>query len=360
MKAIARRKVLFVATGILPLLTGHWLISQSETNSDTTSSMPSLQSAGLKLMRDTSYALGTNISVTVVHEDDRVAKAAISSALSEVHLIDRLMSIYRPDSQVSQLNRSGSLDAPHPYSIEVLAQTQMFSRLSEGAFDITVQPLWQVYARAQEKGQLPNSEAIALAQQKVNWRDLDISAKRIRFTKPGMAITLNGIAQGFAADRVLAVLKGYGIENALFDTGEIGCWGQKPSEQPWTVGVQNPRDPNACIGSIQPQNCFVATSGDYASTFSQDYQHHHIFDPTTGESPRELSSVTVLAPTGIEADGLSTAILVLGVEKGLALAKRIRGVEAIATCKDNRILATENFPLMAGKYQQQSTKSFLT
>jgi thiamine biosynthesis lipoprotein len=161
-----------------------------------------------------------------------------------------------------------------------------------------------------------------------------------------VAITLNGIVRGFAANRVLAVLRSYGIENALFDTGEIGCLGQKPAKQPWTVGVRDPRSSNTYLGKIQSQNCFVATSGHYASTFSQGYRQHHIFDPTTGKSPSELSSVTVLASTGMEADGLSTAILVMGAEKGLALAKRIQGVEAIATLKDSRILVTKNFSLM--------------
>lgn len=153
--------------------------------------------------------------------------------------------------------------------------------------------------------------------------------------------------QGFASDRVLTVLKNYGIENALLDTGEIGSLGQKAAGMPWKVGIQNPRQPHAYLGFVQPQSRFVATSGDYATTFSPDCINHHIFDPNTGKSPQELSSITVLATSGIEADGLSTAAFVLGAEKGLALIKSIPHTGAIATLKNGRILTTDNFGLIS-------------
>lgn len=341
MNSIARRKVLMMSAGAIMMLCGRGLINRM--NESQTSFIP-LEKTGLKLVRDTSYAMGTNVSITAVHEDVNLAKSAIAAALREVHRIEQLMSIYRPESQVSQLNRQGWLDAPDRDLLKVLHNAQNLSELSAGAFDITVQPLWEVYAQAEKLGKLPAAEAIDRARKLVNWKNLEVSPKRIQFTQPGMAITLNGIAQGFASDRVLTVLKNSGIENALLDTGEIGSLGQKAAGIPWKVGIQNPRQPHTYLGFVQPQNRFIATSGDYATTFSSDCINHHIFDPNTGKSPQELSSITVLATSGIEADGLSTAAFALGAEKGLALIKSIPQAGAIATLKNGQILATENFP----------------
>ncbi|MCU0544178.1 MAG: FAD:protein FMN transferase [Oscillatoriaceae cyanobacterium Prado104] len=344
MNSIARRKVLMASAGAIVMLCGRGLINR--LGGKQTSFIP-WEKTGLKLVRDTSYAMGTNVSITAVHEDVNLAKSAIAAALREVHRIEQLMSIYRPESQVSQLNRQGWLELPHPDLVKVLHGAQNLSELSGGAFDITVQPLWEACAQAEKLGKLPEGEVIDRARQLVNWNNLEVSAKRIQFIQSGMAITLNGIAQGFASDRVLAVLKNYGIENALLDTGEIGSWGQKAAGIPWKIGIQNPRQMNANLGFVQPQNQFIATSGDYATKFSEDCINHHIFDPHTGKSPQEFSSVTVLASSGMEADGLSTAAFVLGAEKGLALIKSIPQAGAIATLKNGLVLATDNFPLIS-------------
>jgi thiamine biosynthesis lipoprotein len=258
--------------------------------------------------------------------------------------VDELLSIYRPDSQVSRLNRAGSFADPHPYFVEVLKRSKEISELSDGAFDVTVQPLWQLYAAEKAAGRIPDASAIEHARQSVDWRKLEVANDLVRLRGRDMAITLNGIAQGFAGDKVLAALRSHGICHALVDTGEIGALGRKSDGKPWTVGIQHPRRDDAYVGLARLEGGCLATSGDYVTTFTPDRAQHHIFDPATGHSPVEFSSVTVFAPTGTDADGLSTAVFVLGIEKGFALLEQIPGAEALAVRKDGEVLATPGFP----------------
>jgi thiamine biosynthesis lipoprotein len=210
---------------------------------------------------------------------------------------------------------------------------------------VTVQPLWQLYAAAQKTGQLPDAAAIQQARRAVDWRNVEIAREGIRLKAPGTAVTLNGIAQGFAADRVVAVLRKHGIEHALVNTGEIGTVGGKPDGESWTVGVQHPRRAEAYAALANIAGRCMATSGDYATYFTPDHSAHHILDPATGRSPMQLASVTVLAPTGVEADALSTAIFVMGVGKGLALAQSTPGIDVLFAMKNGRTLATSGFRL---------------
>jgi len=180
----------------------------------------------------------------------------------------------------------------------------------------------------------------------VDWRQVEVGPRRISL-RPGMAVTLNGIAQGFAADRVREVLRAHGVRHALVDAGEFHGMGRKPDGDAWRVGVQHPRRPDAWAALAALEDRFLATSGDYATPFSDDFKSHHIFDPSTGRSPEELASATILAPSGLEADALSTAVFVLGGRKGLALAASRPGVDALLIRKDGTELRTPNFPGVA-------------
>jgi len=155
---------------------------------------------------------------------------------------------------------------------------------------------------------------------------------------------LNALAQGFAVDRVLAVLRSHSIQHALVNTGEIGAIGRKETGEPWTVGIQHPRQPDAYVALASLVDCCMATSGDYAARFSDDYVRHHIFDPANGKSPKESASVTVTAPAGLDADGLATAILVLGRDKGLKLLRTFPKAEAFLVFKDGQTVSTPGFP----------------
>lgn len=296
------------------------------------------------LHRGAALAFGTTISISVVHDDAELAARAIADGLHAAQQIDRLMSIYHPASQVYQLNRDGALAQPDPRLLEVLAQAAELSRISDGAFDVTVQPLWQLFSQAAARGALPGEADRRRAQSLADWRQLEFDADRVRFRRPGMALTLNGLAQGYAADRALAAVQAHGIRDALLDTGEFVARGHKPRRQPWVLGVRDPRDPEALAATLYAQGCSVATSGDYECIFTPDYRHHHIFDPALGDSPDELASVTVLAPTSLLADGLSTTFMAMGWERASALASQLPAVDLMAIDKQGRERRSAGFP----------------
>jgi FAD:protein FMN transferase len=291
-----------------------------------------------------SRAFGTEISIVALHGDSGVAARAIGAAFDEIERVEQVMSLYRPDSQLCQLNRDGFLQRPHPYLVAVLEKAQSVARESEGAFDVTVQPLWELYAAAMKRNTIPDAAAIAQARSKVDWRRLEVSAQRIVLREKGMAVTLNGIAQGFGTDRATAALRAHGVRHSLLNTGEISTVGRKEHEQPWKIGIQHPRESEAYISLAALDGRCMATSGDYATSFSADCAYNHIFDPHTGRSPDHFSSVTIVANSAMEADALTKPVFVGGLERGLELIAA-HGAEAYIVRKDGECIATRGFPL---------------
>ncbi len=299
----------------------------------------------LTTTRRESYGLGSKLAFTVLHAPDLDAERALDAALAEIELVEQVMSLYRPTSQLSRLNRTGTLLRPHPYLLEVLDTAAAMHAASDGAFDVTIQPLWDVFARCAREQRAPRDQELAAARRLVDWRQVDVSAERLTLRQPGAALTLNGIAQGFAVDRALAALRGAGIEHALLDTGELGALGGRDGETPWTIGIQHPRRDDAYLSLAELQNRCLATSGDYATRF--DDVAHHIFDPRTGRSPGELTSVSVAAPTGLLADALSTALFVLGRDAGLKLVAEWPACDALVATRTGSVASTPGFPLSA-------------
>jgi thiamine biosynthesis lipoprotein len=331
MQPVNRRRFLILAAGGIASAAGGCQTNQS-------------QPIATAVARKT-FALGTEVAITALHSQPEIAERAIAAAFDELALVERLMSIYRPDSQVSVLNSTGHLWQPHPYVVEVLRQAEQLSQQTGGALDVTVQPLWEVFAAAAKEKRIPEERAIAAARAKVDWTKLEIRDNVVRFRQPGMKITLNGIAQGFAADRVQAALRAGGVEHALVNAGELSPLGHSPRGDAWRAGIRHPRKDDAHIALADLDGRALATSGDYATRFSADGRNHHIFDPRTGYSPTELCSVSIVAPTGMEADALSTACFVLGVERSVALIKDMPGVDAFFVLKDGETVATGGFPL---------------
>lgn len=287
-------------------------------------------------------ALGAEVSLVAYHPERDVAERALTAAFKALDELEDVLSLYRPQSQLCQLNQDGVLERPHPDLVEVLRCAIAWSRLTDGAFDPTVQPLWNYYT----SGGGPDSDRLQAARQLVDWKRVEVEARRIRLG-PGQTVTLNGVAQGFAADRVREVLRAHGIRYALANTGEFAALSHKPEGEDWRIGIQHPRVPEAYVALAALDDRFLATSGDYETKFSEDFSTHHIFDPATGRSPTTLSSVSVIAPTGLEADALSTAIFVLGPDRGLKLAATRRGVEVLMVLKDGDLVSTPNFPRVA-------------
>jgi thiamine biosynthesis lipoprotein len=300
----------------------------------------------LKPHKLSGHALGTTVSLLALHGNAEQAQRGLAEALAEVQAVDALMSLYRDDSQLVTLNRTAALTQPDARVLQVLRYAQDLSALTQGAFDVTVQPLWLAFAEAQKRGILPTAEALNEARALVDWRRLTVSLDAVRLEQPGMAVTLNGLAQGYAADRALAALRRHGISHALIDTGEFETLGRKHGGEPWVLGVRHPRDPEALVARLAMDGRALASSGDYETTFTPDFSQHHIFDPATGKSPLALASASVLAPSALEADGLSTAFMVIGAERSLALAAALPGVDALLIGKNGQIWRTPGLPIL--------------
>jgi len=288
-------------------------------------------------------AMGTSMSLQVAHADAAHAERALDAAIAEIRGVEDRMSLFRDDSAICELNRTGRLDHPHPDLLEILRTAQDVARRSQGVFDVTVQALWQVFAEAQKQGRLPTRKEVQAARQRVGWRGLEVSERALRL-HPGMGITLNGIAQGYAADKVKKRLQGMGIAHALVNTDEWASLGQPAHAGDWILGVANPRDSQAFVTRIALQGRCVATSADNECTFSPDFVNHHIFDPRTGYSPTELSCVSVMAPTCVMADALTKVMFMAGWSGALPLAQAW-GVDVLIVDKQGRWKASAGLPL---------------
>jgi FAD:protein FMN transferase len=331
------------AAGLAALGLWNWL-GRGDKGKVPAEVVDGLRSADLKSVCRQSWALGSDVSITTLHAKPEVAQQAIDAALAELERMEQAMSLFRQDSQINRLNQDGSLSDPDPHLVLALESAAAMSLRSGGAFDATIQPLWTVYEDAHLQNRLPDERTVEAAWRRVGWDRVGVQRDSIRLTRPGTAVTLNGIAQGLAADRVLAVLRDHGIEHALVNTGETAAMGRRADGGNWTTGIQHPRHPNAFVAVAAFDGRALSTSGDYATTFSPDYVFNHIFDPATGRSPTAFSSVTVVSPACLDADALSTAIFVLGAEKGLQLATSIPNTDVLLVFKDGRTLTTKGFP----------------
>ena len=265
---------------------------------------------------------GTTLSLKAGHGNAGVLERALDAGVQALQRIESQMSLFRPDSALSRLNRDGMLRSPPAELVEVLDIAHNVSRDSDGAFDVTVQPLWLAFDAARRAGRLPDPQEVRAARARVDWRAIDVTPRLIRFDAPSTAATLNGIAQGYAADHVRAVLASHGIRHALIDAGEFAPLGHNSQAHPWSLGVADPHDEAALIARLLADGRCVATSADNLTAFSVDHRHHHIFDPHTGYSPPALSAVTVVADTGAVADALTKVFFVAGPARAKALAHR--------------------------------------
>ena len=297
--------------------------------------------------RDTTFSgLGTTMSIRAAHADAQALMQALKRARDVVARVEDDMSLFRPHSALSQLNRTGKLSRPSPDLLHILNMSQQLAQQSQGAFDVTVQPLWQLYAQAQKEGRLPHAAEVAIVQKKVGWRHLTVSDAQVTFAQPGMGVSLNGIAQGYAADAVRDSLKRDGVQHALINTGEWTALGLADGQRPWTLGIADPHQANTWLARVTMQGLSLATSADDQCTFSEDRKHHHIFNPHTGYSPPDIASVSVAATSCAKADALTKVLFVGGYARALDLAKAW-GVSALVVNKNGQWKTSEAWPRVA-------------
>jgi thiamine biosynthesis lipoprotein len=270
-------------------------------------------------------AFGTVVKLTVTAPTRLVAEKAIDAGYAEIRAVEKSFNLFDPTSEISKLNSCGELHSASVLMRDLLAKADQYWRLTDGAFDPTVQPLWLAWRNA---GRVPEASALKTAEAQLGWSNVQTDSDRVVLPKH-TSITLNGIAQGYAADRVIASLLRSGGTAAVIDTGEIAIDGHNVQQ----LAVRHPRDETKLLGLLRLRSGFVATSGDYASSFTPDFVHHHIFDPSTGQSPTELAAVTVIAPRCVEADALATAFMVMGEKRARALLDARPDVHAVFVTK---------------------------
>lgn len=285
--------------------------------------------------------MGTRIAVEVWHEDPAAAERAIDAVIAEMHRIDALMSVYKPDSQVSRVNRDA---ATGPVKVEpelaaLISRALEFSEMSGGAFDITYASVGYLYDYRAHKH--PTDSQIQAALPGINWHHVvvDPAASTIRFTQAGVRIDLGGIAKGYAVDTSVAILRGLGITNATVTAGgDSRILGDRRGS-PWVVGIRHPDDRERVIARIPLEDVAISTSGDYERYFDEDgVRYHHIIDPKTGKSPHGIRSVTVIAPTSTFAEGLTKSVFIMGPERGLALIESQPDVDAVVVTAEGKVL----------------------
>lgn len=303
-----------------------------------------LRRAGLHRVTDTRPRLGTLVTITAVHVDAEAAHDMARAAFAEIERLEGILSRHASGTPMARLNASGALDDAPGELIEVLTRAREIHDLSGGAFDPTVLPLLRLFERQAERGALPTDTDVARAMALIGFDAVEIEGGSIRLTRPGSALTLDGIAKGYVVDRTVAVLAATDAERVMVDAGgDMASGGAGVVDEPWSIAIQHPDDPARPVGHVRLAGQAVATSGDYMQAFTQDRQHHHILDPRTGRSPTHTSSVTVVTETAMDADALSTTLLVLGPKAGLELLGRVPGAEGLLVGKDGTRHASGGF-----------------
>jgi len=283
-------------------------------------------------------ALGNLASIEIRHPDGDKSARLLETARTEIERLESILSLYRPDSALSVLNRDGILRDPPLDLVRVLAEAHRFGVLSGGAFDVTVQPLWKVYANHfSVPGCDPAGPAAKLVEQtatRVDYRALEIEPTVVGLNRNGMAVTLNGIAQGYITDRIADLLRNEGLDHVLVDLGEIRALGSRDDNQPWQAGIENPQDRKQMLANVPLTDQALATSGGYGFQFDKAGRFHHIFDPRSGACPHRFSSVSILAPNATTADALATACNLLPRES-IAATLREAGADRALVVSSN-------------------------
>lgn len=290
---------------------------------------------------------GTTLWLRAAHSNAAQLEAGLDAAVQALRNIESEMSLFNPDSAVSRLNAKGILHKPSEQLRSVLHLSAHVSRRSAGSFDISMQALWNVWAAAHAQQQLPSARTVASAQQRVNWKAIEVSSDAVRLNLTGMGISLNGIAQGYAADMARSVLQSHGIAHAQIDAGETTLLGQAPGGKPWTLGIEDAAvvHHQHLTPVLQADGRAVATSSDAHTVFSADHLHHHILNPRTGYSPSHWASVTVLAPSCVLADAL-TKVFFMQSPQHLQATAKAWGVDVLAQRKSGEWVATAGVSLV--------------
>jgi thiamine biosynthesis lipoprotein len=282
--------------------------------------------------------MGTAAHITVIAADMQTAQRCLDAAIKQIDIIENLFSRFKPDSEISAVNQRAA-DSPvqvSPQVYQLIKKSIQFSKLTGGAFDITVGPLIDLWHNAGDANTMPTDEQLRHARSLVGCDKLilDDANSTIRFAVSGMRLDLGGIAKGYGIDTAIETIKSAGgIGGIVVIGGDLRCFGIPPhNNKRWLIGLQNPNlnSPDQTILTLKLDDTAVTTSGDYRRFVTiNGRRFSHIINPTTGCSAQGLASDTIITPLAADADALSTAVHVLGPEKGLSLIENLPHTSAI-------------------------------
>ncbi len=289
---------------------------------------------------DARAMMGTEVSVHLWSDDPEAGRLALEAVFQEAARIDRLMSTYKDESEISRINREaaqGSVAAGDEL-FTLIQRSLDISVLTHGAFDITFDSVGQHYDfRARQR---PDPHTIEIERERIDYRlvKLDKAAGTIRFLQEGVRINLGGIAKGYVVERGIDILRRRGVQNAIVTAGGDSRLLGDRRGRPWMVGIRDPRNDGQVAISVPLADEAISTSGDYERYFDEDgVRYHHIIRPSTGEPAGGVHSATVFGPDAVLTDALSTSVFVMGVERGLTLIGSLPDYESIVIDDEGRV-----------------------
>jgi FAD:protein FMN transferase len=300
------------------------------------------QSPKMRRYEDSRVSMGCVYTVVVYGREMALLREAAAAALDEVDRIDRLMSHYKEDSKLSQINREAA-KAPvkvDPELSDFIAECLRYSRESEGAFDITVGPLMKVWGFFRGEGRMPNEAELAQARNHVGYKSIILNQKdgTIFFDKAGVEIDLGGIAKGYAVDRAVAELKRHGVTSALLSAGgsTIYALGAPPGKPAWEIEVQDPVERDKIATRVRLKDQALSVSGSYEKFFEfNGARYSHVMDPRTGRPVQGVLSVAVITDDGTSGDALDNVFYVFGAERSRAWLSKFSVSEVIFFLPDH-------------------------
>jgi thiamine biosynthesis lipoprotein len=296
----------------------------------------------LRKYEDSRTLMGTQVSIVVYCEDAQKAAAAMKAAFARVAELDLLMSKQRPDSEISRLNAAPSGRAKvSPDTFAVIDRALDYGKTTQGAFDVTVEPLLALWWKAEAEQSLPTAAAMKRALSLVGYDHIVLhpESSEVGFSRPGMRIDVGGIAKGYIVGQAVAALKAHGIGRALVTAGgDMFALGANPRRGGWLVGIRDPLKPEENIRYIEAADRAISTSGHYMRFYTvRGKKYSHIVDPRTGyPAGNDVVSVTIIGPDGTATDALTKSAAVLGPEKGLAIISAQPGVDALVMTWDGK------------------------
>jgi thiamine biosynthesis lipoprotein len=303
--------------------------------------------AAAHLVEQAHVTMGSELRVSVWTADEPGALNAFEQVFDEFDRLDRMMSVWKPGSDVERLNAAAGDRPVHvsPEMIEVLGIAHQVSEWTGGKFDVTFGALSGLWKFDQDQDdRIPNRAEVQAKLPLVDYRALQIdrAGGTAYLTRKGMRVHLGGIGKGYAIDRAVDILRSRGLRDFLIQSGGDMYVAGRRGDRPWRVAIRDPRGPaDRAFAALDLTDGTFSTSGDYERFFMQDgRRYHHILDPDLGEPARASRSVTIVAARGVIADALSTGVFILGGQKGMELIERLPEVEGVIVTDRNDVLVS--------------------